>query len=337
MVTRESTREQSLILCYDTSMSFFARAKAFVSENQIMVVLLGILVGTFFSESLRWLNAYSTPLLIVVFFTSSLRLSLQELTSYLRDWRMLLIATAFMLVVIPLALFMPAKYLAPDWALPLLIMGAMPTGMTIALIADYFGGKTALALLVTATTSLIAPLTIPLIFKIAIGAVVPIPVLSMFWSLFITIVLPLIIALLVKEAAPKLVKRHDHLFREISVLAFGILITGITANSARDTSLVLHGKDVLILAGIVLWLGALTWVSYDLVRWRTAPERVTIALCMVYLNNTLALFVADKFFADKGILPKLLILLVIVNVLLPPIKWIARRVTIPPKRRLRSL
>lgn len=313
-------------------MSLAHRIKVLLSENQIMVVLLGILLGTFFSAPLQWLNTYSTPLLVVVFFTSSLRLSLKELTDYLKDWRMLLIATLFMLVIIPLALFVPAKYLAPDWALPLLIMGAMPTGMTIALIADYFGGKTALALLITALTSLLAPFSIPLIFKIAVGTYVPIPVFSMFWSLFVTIVLPLVLALLVKHAAPKLVAKHDTAFREISVLAFGILITGITANSAGQASLSISFHDVFVLIGIVLWLGALTWVSYDIVSWRNSAERVTIALCMVYLNNTLALFVADKFFHEQNIIPKLLLLLVVVNLLLPPIKYIARRFTLPAHR-----
>lgn len=297
-----------------------------------MVVLLGILLGTFFAPSFRWLNAYSTPLLVIVFFTSSLRLSLPELTGYLKDWRMILIATLFMLVVIPLALFIPARYLAPDWAIALLIMGAMPTGMTIALIADYFGGKTALALLITAATSLVAPFTIPFIFKIAIGTYVPIPVFPMFWSLFVTIVLPLILALIVKHATPKLVTRYDGIFREISVLAFGILITGITANSVGPTSLTMSFYDMIVLLGIILWLGALTWVSYHIVSWRTPPERMTIALCMVYLNNTLALFVADKFFHEQHLIPKLLLLLVVVNLLLPPIKYAARKMTLPARR-----
>lgn len=333
MVTRQKKGEQRPTLWYDGSMLSFARIKIFLSENQIMVVLLGILLGTFFAAPLRWLNAYATPLLVTVFFTSSLRLSLKELTGYLKDWRMLLIATLFMLVVIPLALFVPTNYLAPDWALALLILGAMPTGMTIALIADYFGGKTALALLITAATSLLAPLTIPLVFKVAVGTYVPIPVLSMFWSLFVTIVLPLVLALVVKQAAPALVKRHDTLWREISVLAFGILITGITANSTGNTTIDFSWHDLVVVALSTLWLGALTWVSYDLVSWRTPSERVTIALCMVYLNNTLALFVADKFFASQHLLPKLLLLLIIVNLLLPPIKYLARRFTHPPRRR----
>lgn len=316
-------------------MSLLARLKHLFAENQIMIVLFGIILGTIFSSTFAWLNAYTTPLLIIVFFTSSLRLSLDELKDYGKDWRMILIATVFMLVVLPFALFVPAKYLAPDWALPLLIMGAMPTGMTIALIADYFGGKTALALLITAATSLVAPFSIPLVFKIAIGTYVPIPMLSMFWSLFVTIVLPLVLALLVKRAVPRLVERHSGVFREISVVAFGILVTGITASSTGTNSFHISLQDVGVLIVATLGLGLLTWLSYDIVPWRKPPERMTIALCMVYLNNTLALFIADKFFRDQGALPKLIILLVVINALLPAIKYAARRVIGPRARPLR--
>ncbi|MBP7133778.1 bile acid:sodium symporter [Patescibacteria group bacterium] len=311
-------------------MSLLTRIKDLFSENQIIIVLLGLIVGSLFSAQLRWLNDYATPLLIIVFFTSSLRLSGEELLRYGKDWRMMLIAALFMLVVLPFALFMPARILAPNWALALLIMGAMPTGMTIALVADYFGGKTSLALLITAATSLLAPFTIPLVFKIAVGTYVPIPILSMFWSLFLTIVLPLVLALLVKRAAPRLVSRYDRFFRELSVLAFGLLIAGITANSTSGNITLLPSlHDLIVLVGATLWLGTLTWVSYDLVTWRAPAERMTIALCMIYLNNTLALFIGDKFFHDQHVLPQLILLLVVVNILLFPIKYVARKITGP--------
>lgn len=292
-----------------------------------MVVLLALIAGLIFPSYLSWLNAYSTHLLISVFFTSSLRLSFDEILVYTKDWRMLLITNAFMLVVLPFALFLPATFLSPEWALALLIMGSMPTGMTIALVADFFGGKTSLALVITATTSLLAPFTIPLIFKIAVNRAVPIPVLSMFWSLFLTIVIPFVLAMLVKRAVPATVKKFDHVIRTISVICFGILIAGIVAGTSNENLVSVSPRDLLIVLVVTGWLGLLIWVSYYLVKWRTPAERITIALCMLYLNNTLALFVADRFFAQYNVIPKLLMILLIVNALFPPLKWAAMKVT----------
>lgn len=307
-------------------MSFVQHAKKLLTENQIMVVLAALILGLVIPGPLKPINAYSTQLLILVFFFSSLRLSLREIVGYAKDWRMLLIVNLYMLIVLPFALYYPFLPFSSEWALALLILGAVPTGMTIALIADFFGGKTSLALLITTTTSLLAPLTIPLVFQIAVGKAVPIPVVQMFWSLFLTIVAPFAMAMLTKEAAPRFVARFDGAWRNLSVIAFGVLIAGIVADTAGDTLITLSLADVLIVGIAMAWLGILCWSSFYVLRWRTPAERITVALCLVYLNNTLALFIGDKFFRAYGVVPKLLLLLLVVNVLLPPLKLIATHI-----------
>ena len=298
-----------------------------LAENQILVILLAIVLGLLLPQIFRPLNDYSTQLLIVVFFTSSLRLSLDEMLGYFKDWRMLIITNAFMLVILPFALALPFLPFDTNWGLALLILGAMPTGMTIALVADYFGGRVSLALLITATTSLLAPLTIPLVLKIGEGQSIDMPVFRMFWSLALTIIAPFVLAMLVKRAVPKWIKKHDNWVRQVSIASFGLLIVGIVAGTSTGALTSFNLRDIIILTASVIWLGLLIWVSYFIVPWRTAGERITIALCMMYLNNTLALFIGDRFFPNTGVMPKLIFLLLAVNVLLPFLKWEASRVT----------
>lgn len=301
-------------------------------ENQILIVLLAMVLGLVIPEPFRPLKAYSTQLLIVVFFASSLRLSLDEIRGYARDKKLMAAANGFMLLVLPLALYMPAAGLArlldlpwlADWALALLIFGAVPTGMTIALIADFIGGVTSLALVLTATTSLLAPFTIPFIFKISIGQSIAIPIIPMFWSLALTIVAPFSLAMLVKRGAPRFVKRWNETFRGLSVLAFGLLIAGIVADTGGSDLLHWTWHDAIVLVGATVWLGALTWGIYRAIVWRTSSERLTVALCMVYMNNTLALFIAGRFFPETNAIPKLLLLLLAANILLFPIKQEAK-------------
>ncbi len=297
------------------------------AENQILMILLAIMAGILFPTALHHLNAIATPLLILVFFTSSLRLTLKEIITYGRDWRMLLIVNLYMLVILPLALYLPAVFFDRTWAIAFLIVGSVPAGMTIALIADYFGGKTALALVMTATSSLLAPFTLPLLFKITLGQEINIPVFHMFWSLFLTIVIPCFFALLVKRAVPEWIEKRESWFREISLIAFSLLIAGIVADSARDHSTLLALHDLPFLLLMLTWFGALVWGSYYVVRWRLPSERITIALCVLYLNNTLALFIGDKFFRSFNVVPKILFLLLVINIFLPPLRIAAKRVT----------
>lgn len=297
-----------------------------LTENQILVILLGIILGLVFPTQLTVLNTYSTQLLILVFFFSSLRLSLGEVVSYAKDWRMLAITATYMLVIMPFALFVPTSFLSQEWSVALLILGAMPTGMTIALMAEFFGGKTSLALVITTVTSLLAPFTIPLVTKIAIGQSVEIDTVGMFFSLSLTIVAPFALAMLVKKAVPKQVEKLDSVWRNLSVAAFGILITGIVASTQGGGGITFTMRDAWMMLISMVLLGAMTWGAYYIVKWRSPADRMTIALCMLYMNNTLALFVGERFFRDLGVVPKQVLLLLVVNALLPVLKLAAIRV-----------
>jgi BASS family bile acid:Na+ symporter len=306
--------------------------KHLFTENQIMVVFLALLAGFLFPSLFKPVAAYGTYLLMLIFFTSSLRLSLAELAGYAKDWRMLILATGFMLLFMPLAMWLPPRIFAEEWALPFLIVGAMPTGMTIALIAEFFGGKTTLALVITATTSLVAPFTVPFVFQLLIGQSVPIPTFQLFTDLLITIVLPFIVAAFVQRNAKTFVVKHDAWWRQISVAAFGILIAGIVADTTAGSTIVLGWDEVGILLIMLVYMGGITWLAYVMAWWRTASERATIALCMIYMNNTLALFIGNRYFPEHNVVPRLVMILMIVNALLPAIRWLAKRAVATSKK-----
>lgn len=306
-------------------MPILGKIKHLLTENQITVVFVALLLGFFFPNIFRPIAPYGTYLLILIFFASSLRLSLSELAAYAKDWKMLVMATVFMLVFMPILMWLPPAIFAPDWALPFLIVGAMPTGMTIALVAEYFGGKTTLALVITAATSLLAPFTVPVVFQVLIGQNIPIPTWNLFRDLLITIVLPFIVAAIVQRKAPVFVKRYDEWWKQISVITFGILIAGIVADTTTGSTVVLGWSEVGILVVMLIYIGGLTWLAYQMCWWRTSPERATIALCMVYMNNTLALFIGNRYFSASGVVPRLVIILMVVNALLPPIRILAKR------------
>lgn len=305
-------------------MSIVDRLKHLFTENQIMIVFLGLLAGFLFPAVFKPIAAWGSALLMLIFFTSSLRLSLDELAEYAKDWKMLSLTSFFKLIFLPFAMWLPCAIFAPEWALPFLIVGAVPTGMTIALIAEYFGGKTTLALVITAVTSLLAPFTIPVVFQVLIGQSVPIPTLKLFTDLLLTIVVPFLLAAVVQRKAKAFVRKHDVWWRQISVLAFGVLVAAIVADTTAGSTVVLGWDEVGILLVMLIYMGGLTWLGYVMDYWRTASEKATIALCMVYMNNTLALFIGNRYFSEQGVVPRLVIILMIVNILLPPIRIAAK-------------
>ncbi|MFA6429470.1 MAG: bile acid:sodium symporter [Patescibacteria group bacterium] len=298
----------------------------FKANNQIVLILMAILCGFTVPNAFRWLTPYTTPMLMVVFFTSSLRLSFETIVTYAKDWRMLVLGAGFKLIVLPLALFVPFSLIDREWGLALLIFGAMPIGMSIALVAEFLGGISALALLMTTAVSLVAPFVIPLVINIAIGTSVDLPVVSMFLSLVQTIVLPFAVAMLIRRFARKNIINHDTAIQRTSLGFLIVLIATLIAASASTSIANIAGRDFVILLLAMGWLLTLVAVSYRLTPWRTPKERVTVALCILYNNYTLALYIANKFFPESQAIPKLVLLLLSVNFLLPLFKWEAHRV-----------
>lgn len=312
-------------------MTLLERIRHFLADNQIMLVLAALMLGVVFPSVFRVFSPFTTVFLMAIFFTSSLRLELRELVGYAKDWKMLVIANVVMLIFMPLAMWLPTWAFAPDWALAFLIVGAVPTGLTIALIADLFGGRASLAMLVSATTSLLSPITIPLVLSLVVGRTIAIPVASLFGSLVLTIVLPFFLATVVKARARAFVATHDLLWREISLILFGLVVAAVVADTVSGKPLPLGWNEIGIVTVMTVFMGGIAWLSYGITAWRSPAERITIALCMVYMNNTIALYIGDKYFREQDVVPKLLVILTAVNALLPPIKYAAGRILRKPK------
>ena len=305
-------------------MKLHLRIRHFIAENQILMICVALVLGYVFPTFFRIFAPYTTPLLMGVFFASSLNLDQRELFTDAKDWKMLLVTTFLMLIVMPFILWLPVKLFAPEWALAFLIVGAMPTGLTIALIAEPLGGRIPLAMIISAATSLLCPITIPLVLTLAIGKSINIPALPLFGSLMLTIVTPFVAALLVKAKAKKFITRYELIWREISILLFGVVIAAIEADSIGLGQKLPSGWDTFAIVSLMtICMGGIGCLGYAIANWRTPAERITIAMSLVYMNNTLALYVANEYFKAQNILPQLLVIVTAVSALLLPIKWAA--------------
>jgi hypothetical protein len=83
--------------------------------------------------------------------------------------------------------------------------------------------------------------------------------------------------------------------------------------------------EVAMMLIMTVYMGGLAWLAYALTAWRSMSERITIALCMIYMNNSLALYVADSYFKVDHVISRMVAILAVINILLPPLKWMAKR------------
>lgn len=269
--------------------------------SYVVILLTALSVGLAFPTVAQKIAPLSTLFLQIIFFLSSLKLDLRTAKSDARHWRVILISNLYMLVLLPIATYLVTKILLPTYALPLLILAAMPAGMTSMLLTELIGGSVNLALLLTMSTSLLAPFTIPFVMKLLAGTTVSVPTADMMWSLLKVIVVPFLLAQIVRLLWHEKIRASFFIFKPISMVLLGLLITGIVGKKASNIvpNLATFLPALAILAGFFLLLHL---AGYFGLPGLNRPERLAASVCLTYMNFTLAIYLAGKYFPDPYIL-----------------------------------
>jgi len=312
-------------------MKFFLR----LIESYVFVLFAALVFGLALPSVAIKLAPYSTVILGIIFFLSALKIDLKELRRDAADWKMLVVVNLWMLVLLPVIVFMLARLVVPEYAFAFMILAAMPAGMTSPLLSDIVGGRQSLALILTLSTSLLAPFTIPLMIKLIGGAAISVSFLSMFWTLAQVIFIPFLLAAIVKRAFRAHVKAATYAFKPASVLLLGLLISGVVAKQA---DVIVHGFTLeflkLIVALFVLF-GLFHVLGYFTVFWHDRRDRMTITVCTTYMNFTLAIYLVGIYFNVPSISVPVVLSVLPWSLLMLPFQQAAPQLLKARKRRLK--
>lgn len=272
-------------------------------DSYINVLIISLFLGFVFPTLLTPINAYSTFLLQGIFFLSSLKINFQAIRQELRSWKTLVLVNFFMLILLPAVAYTLGRIFSTDLALPLLLLAAMPAGMTSPLLTELIRGNVPLALIITISTSLFAPLTIPLILQFLSNGSVTIDTVSMILTLTQVIVIPFILAQVCRMfIAERTLKKINRPLKTWSFILLGTLLASIVAKYAPELR---DSFSLTSLAGLwqmFLFFFLVHVLSFALFFWKNTRDRLTITLCIVYMNFTLAVFIAQKFFPDPQVI-----------------------------------
>ncbi|MBT6253658.1 hypothetical protein HOI83_00260 [Candidatus Uhrbacteria bacterium] len=293
-------------------------------QSYLFLIVIALGGGLLLSDQAILLAPFATLFLQIIFFLTSLKLDSKKVFKAVKNYKMLLVANIFMLLVLPTVVYLIANLIVPEFALALLLLSAMPTGMTAPLLVEVVGGKPSVALVLTLTTSLLAPLTIPLVVGTFAGTAVTVGALTMFWSLVKVIVIPFVLAQGVRYIANGKLDKVTVYFKPASLVLLCLLIMGVVAKQA-DTIMSGIGNTLLIqLAVLFVFVAVLLVVGYFVTFWKRCDERITVSICMTFMNFTLAIYLAGSFFSDPNILLATVLIIFPWTLLLFPFRYIAR-------------
>lgn len=214
--------------------------------------------------------------------------------------RGVLIGLANLVLLAPALAFAIAELfdLEPAFAVGLVLLGASPGGTLANLLTHLARGETALSITMTAVSSVLAVVTVPVYLTLAIdhfgatGLDNDPQMLGIVARVFAITVIPLAIGMTVRERSPVWVADHEARAKRIAFAAFVLVVAGAVASEFRET--VEHVGE-LAAASITLNLAAMA-LSFAIARGArlSDPAATAIALELGVHNAALAIAVGSS-------------------------------------------
>lgn len=184
----------------------------------------------------------------------------------------------------------------PELAVGIMILAACPGGPTSNLISHISKGDTALSISLTAISSLIVVVTIPLIVNFALqyflrhGEYVPLPVLGTIVSVIVITLLPVSLGMLIHARFPNFSRKMDKPVKIMSGVLLFVIIAGVIINDRENilSFFAQAGPVALALNVVMLLIG---YFSARLMNLHVS-QSITISIESGIQNGTLGIAIA---------------------------------------------
>lgn len=258
--------------------------------------------------------------LAVIMFAMGLTLTWGDFRLVFSRPRAVAVGLLCKMVVLPLlafalvALFRPR----PEFAVGLIILAACPGGITANLLTHLAGGATALAVSLTAFTSVVDTITVPFVVNLALHVfagqqeAVALPIGRMSAGLFAVATLPLLLGMTLNRWRPALAARIERVARPLATLVFALIVVGAFVSQAR----IMWENAAEVLPPALLLNAGCMAVAVLLGRLGGLERRETIAVTLEtgLQNGALGIFVAATLLGSQAMMVPSIVYALVMNV-----------------------
>ena len=265
--------------------------------------------------------------LAFIMFSLGLGLSLNDFTRVFFKPRDFLIGLFFQIIVLPIVaiiivLFWP---LTPELAIGVMILAAAPGGVTSNVLTSYAKGNIALSISLTAINSILCVITVPIILIISLSILgygslnEGKSLFSVAIQMFLIVTVPVILGVLLSS----LLASFEKISKNISIVLFALVLLGaIISQRENVVSYFTQAGLVMLILNIIMMI-----IVYYLSKlFKANKETFRCWLMEVGLQNgTLAIVVANTFFASTVyLIPAAIYSLIMYATALPLIYFLRR-------------
>ena len=265
--------------------------------------------------------------LAFIMFSLGLGLSINDFTRVFFKPRDFLIGLFFQIIILPIVaiiivLFWP---LTPELAIGVMILAAAPGGVTSNVLTSYAKGNIALSISLTAINSILCVITVPIILIISLSILgygslnEEQSLLSVAIQMFLIVTVPVILGVFLSS----LLSSFEKIAKNISIILFALVLLGAILSQRENViNYFAQAGLVMLVLNIVMMI-----IVYILSKsFRANKETFRCWLMEVGLQNgTLAIVVANTFFASTVyLIPAAIYSLIMYATALPLIYFLRR-------------
>lgn len=254
-----------------------------------------ILAGIFLPQVGRIVEPYLLVWLGALLFLNLLKLAPRDLAGTFAKPGPLTVLAVIKLAALPLAMYGVAYLLYPAFALPVLLLSGISTGLGAPFVVNIVGGRLPLIVGMITVTSLAVPFVLPSLVHVLVGSEFDLPFADMVVLLLLALFIPLGAGWLTKRYAPSASRFADENSFVFSLVFVVLINMGMFATLSgyffTDQRFVLQ----------TLAASSLAYAAFAAAGYAGAPkgERAAGLISMTYVNNTLVMVFAAQFFGPQ--------------------------------------
>ncbi len=259
----------------------------------LLVVFCSMAAGLVWPESAGRLSPYLNVLLMILLFLAFLKVNLKEILGELQLYfKEFLLLTALKLFLLPGLVYFLSCHFFPEYALGLLLLAGVSTGVSAPFFATLVGAHIPLVLLLTVTSSILLPLSLPFMARLLARQTLAIDPVHLSLLIGAVIFIPLVAANLIQRLLPGLTRWLGGRSYYPSLLLIAVINLGAFGNFAPF--LKANQGQIVLALGLSTSLALILAASGALAFWyRDPPFRAAAAASLGWINNILVLVLGN--------------------------------------------
>ncbi|MDW0192904.1 MAG: arsenic resistance protein [Nitrososphaeraceae archaeon] len=276
-------------------------------DTKILLVLsFSILVSTISGIIFPSLGEFFSPYILVILglllFLNLIQLNFQDLISTFKKPKFLFILCIMKVLVIPVTMYLITNQIYPKYALSVLLLSGISTGLGAPFVTNYVGGRLSIVVAMVIVTSLMVPFILPALVYILYNTEFSIPVFDMILLLVISLIVPLIGSGIIKKYLPTIATSINKSSLSISIILMALINLAIF--SKFSDYFYLEFTFVTTTTVIAFALFAVFAITGYLImnlnnRGTSMKYKISGLIAISYVNNILVTVFAQQFFGSQ--------------------------------------